>query len=154
MSKSSFLKLFVSVLFIASLILCAMAWRGLQNTYVIIEWSTASELDTAGFNLYRSDKLDSEYILINSNLIPASSDPLTGGEYSYKDSDVIPGQTYFYELEDLEFNGGVNRYGPIEIAAVSGGKIELVLAIGLAGMGILILSVVRSRKLTKANDKY
>ena len=154
MSKSSFLKLFVSVLFIASLILCVMAWRGLQNTYVIIEWSTASELDTAGFNLYRSDKLDSEYILINSNLIPASSDPLTGGEYSYKDSDVIPGQTYFYELEDLEFNGGVNRYGPIEIAAVSGGKIELVLAIGLAGMGILILSVVRSRKLTKANDKY
>lgn len=31
-----------------------IAWSGSSQASVLVEWTTASELDTAGFNLYRS----------------------------------------------------------------------------------------------------
>ncbi|NIN65277.1 MAG: hypothetical protein GTO63_11385, partial [Anaerolineae bacterium] len=46
---------------------------------VIVEWTTESEIDLAGFNLYRSERPDGPYVKVNEALIPASPDPLTGG---------------------------------------------------------------------------
>ena len=34
---------------------------------VILEWTTESEIDNAGFNLYRSKSEDGEYIKINTS---------------------------------------------------------------------------------------
>lgn len=88
-------------------------------TPVVIEWTTATELNTAGFNLYRSERADGPYTKINAQLIPASSDPLVGGKYRYEDSDVMPGKTYYYQLEDVEYSGASTRHGPIAITAPS-----------------------------------
>jgi hypothetical protein len=45
---------------------------------VIISWRTESEIDNAGFNLYRSQSEEGEYIKINNFLMPAPHNN-TGG---------------------------------------------------------------------------
>ena len=42
-----------------------------SNREVIITWPTESEIDNAGFNLYRSESENGEFTKINSSLIPA-----------------------------------------------------------------------------------
>lgn len=122
------------------------AWRGINHAEVIVEWTTASELDTVGFNVYRSDTKDGQYQLVNESLIPGSSDPLTGGSYTYRDSDVKPGGTYYYQLEDIELDGSSNSFGPIEVKAQAGGISELVLAIALFFFGIAGIQVLRNKR--------
>ncbi len=118
-----------SVLAIISCFLGAQAIYAYLNTSIVVEWSTASELNTAGFNLYRGEREDGPFEIANEELIPPSDDPLTGGEYSYVDSNIDPGKVYFYNLEEIEMNGNVNLHGPIEIKASYDGFIEGLLAI-------------------------
>jgi hypothetical protein len=118
----------------ASVLFGYYAWQESRQATVIIEWSTASELNTVGFNLYRSTEPQGEYILINAELIPASEDAWTGAEYSFVDSGLTPGVTYYYMLEDLDATGQRSKNGPIEVKANGRGRLEL----GLAGFSLFI----------------
>ena len=134
-------------LFLATGITGYLAWRKSSQAYVIIEWETASELNTAGFILNRSEMLDGPYERVNSQLIPASLDPLTGGSYAYKDLNVKPSVTYYYELQDVELDGNISTYGPIEVTAITGGRQESILSLMffVAG-GIGLMYFLRLRK--------
>ena len=112
---------------------------------VIVEWTTASEVDTAGFNLYRSESPEGPFTRINDHLIPASPDPLLGGSYAFTDSNVVAGHTYYYQLEDVEIDGTATRHGPIEVKAVGGGRTEGLLAIALMGAAVLGLVTTLTR---------
>lgn len=138
-------------LIIISLFVGGFGWRDYTRGEVVVEWTTASELSTAGFNLYRSDFADGTYIKINTELIPASPDPLTGGKYSYIDDQIRAGAMYYYELEDVEFDGSTSRYGPIEVEAKRGGTLDLLLAMILLILGIFGLFLVLRRR--KGNDE-
>jgi hypothetical protein len=80
---------------------------------VMLTWETASEVDAAGFHVYRSASAESTFERVTSALIPTKGDPLTGASYSYEDSDVRWGQRYYYQLEEVTLNGGTNRYPEI-----------------------------------------
>lgn len=121
------------LLLISAAIFGVFAWRDMRQAVVVVEWKTASELDTAGFNLYRSDSPDGAFERVNEALIPASIDPLTGGSYSYEDQNALPETVYYYQLEEVQTDGSSSRYGPIEVKAVSGGGLQLALA-GLLGL--------------------
>lgn len=84
---------------------------------IAVSWKTATETDTAGFNVYRSSRPDANYSRINKNLIPASHDPLLGGNYSFQDGGLVPGQTYYYLLEEVELSGVRARNGPVSVTA-------------------------------------
>ena len=101
---------------------------------VLIQWNTASEVETVGFNLYRSDVEEGPFEQINPVLIPASSDPFTGSSYTYKDHDTVAGNTYYYKLEDVDKDGNITAHGPIEVTAEKGSILILV----FAGMLVLI----------------
>jgi hypothetical protein len=128
--------LLVGIAYLGAIVAGLLAWKGYQETSVLLEWTTASELDTAGFNVYRGQNPDGPYQKINRNLIPSSPDPITGGDYQYADNGVEPGQTYYYQLEEVEINGGTSRYGPREVEARVGGRGELIVALGLAITGL------------------
>ncbi len=85
----------------------------------ILSWSTATEVNTAGFNLYRAESAEGPFVRINPQVIPASRNTVTGSSYSYEDKDVTPGTTYYYQLEDVELSGSTTRHGPIQIRAQS-----------------------------------
>ncbi len=79
---------------------------------VIVRWDTATEIDTAGFYLYRSQLPDGEFTLVNNEgeLIPSQGSALSGATYTFTDEDVVPGETYYYLIEEVEYDLTSNRY--------------------------------------------
>ena len=80
---------------------------------ILITWETASEIDNAGFHLWRSDAENGEYLRITEDLIPADGGPTWGASYTYEDFDVKPNLTYYYKLEDIAYNGVSAFHGPV-----------------------------------------
>jgi hypothetical protein len=74
---------------------------------------TASEIDNAGFNLYRAESKDGEYVKINSALIPAEGNGTSGATYQYIDKDVKNRTAYYYKLEDIDIYGVSTFHGPV-----------------------------------------
>ncbi len=104
-----------------------------------VEWSTESEINTAGFNLYRGQSPDGPFdVKVNSQLIPPASDPMVGGEYTFEDKTALPGVTYYYQLQEIEKSGKVNLHGPVASrASAFNGRHALALG-GLAGLVIFL----------------
>jgi len=86
------------------------------NGKVKLEWETANEMGTVGFNLYRSKSLDGIRTKINASLIPGqNAGQSTGGWYMFKDKTVIVKKTYFYWLEEIDLAGTRTLYEPISV---------------------------------------
>jgi len=69
---------------------------------VQVNWTTAVEIDNAGFNLYRASTAEGPYVKVNEQLIGANGN---GGGASYSVVDSNGHVTDFYQLEDVDFNG-------------------------------------------------
>jgi hypothetical protein len=80
---------------------------------VILQWSTVAEIDNAGFNLYRAETEDGEYIKINTSLISAKGSSTQGASYEYIDNGLQNRKTYYYKLEDIDLNGTSTAHGPV-----------------------------------------
>ena len=79
---------------------------------VIINFTTASELDNAGFNIYRKTA-GSDWVKVNDALIPAEGTVTEGASYSLVDDDVKNRVTYEYMLEDVDLNGVATLHEPV-----------------------------------------
>jgi hypothetical protein len=129
MNRRSLLRFLYAAILLAGLVFVYRAWRSWGHATIVIEWSTASEMDTAGFNLYRSQSEAGPWQRINQSLIPGSDDPLTGGSYQYEDHQVAPGLTYYYMLEDVDTSGATSREGPRLVQARRSGLNDAFLAL-------------------------
>ena len=120
---------------------------------VRVEWSTETEMNTAGFNLYRGESPDGPFdVKVNAQLIPPAADPLTGGSYQYIDKTAKPGVTYYYKLEEVEKNGGANNYGPISVRASGLEWWHPLVLVGLAA-GVMALWLLGGRKEARKQSK-
>ena len=95
---------------------------------VTVQWSTASELNTAGFNILRGDNPNGPFTRVNADVIPASPDPLVGGSYVFTDTNVTAGQTYYYQLDEVEVGGSVTPQGTVVVTAPYGVEPVVVVA--------------------------
>jgi hypothetical protein len=87
------------------------AWNGDE---VLVTWETVLEVNTVGFNLWRSTGVGGDYVLVNGALIPAESlGGAEGGFYEAVDAGVAPGTIYYYKLEEVEAGGARNWHGPV-----------------------------------------
>jgi hypothetical protein len=84
---------------------------------VILSWTTASEKDNAGFNIYRAKTENGEYVKINAALIPAKGSVTEGAAYRFVDWSAEKGQPYYYKLEDVDTSGIATQHGPASAAA-------------------------------------
>lgn len=90
---------------------------------VFLSWETATETKNAGFNLYRSRHRDGAYKKINDSLILAKGDAVSGADYSYLDA--IPARgTYYYKLEDVDYNGLSIMHGPEKVRVRTMGSVK------------------------------
>jgi hypothetical protein len=80
---------------------------------VTLSWTTESEIDNAGFNLYRAESEDGKYVKINDSLIPAEGSTTQGATYQFVDDNVKNRNTYYYKLEDLDLDGTSTMHGPV-----------------------------------------
>jgi hypothetical protein len=79
---------------------------------IFLKWETASEIDTAGFNIYRADAEDGVYNKINMALIPAKGSATEGAAYKFVDWNVEKDKTYYYKLEDIDSTGKGTLHEP------------------------------------------
>lgn len=66
---------------------------------VLLSWTIASADGFRGYNIYRSRSGDGRFSRLNAEMIPASAG------MTYRDSDVLPGVTYWYQLGAVDRDG-------------------------------------------------
>jgi len=84
------------------------------NSKVALIWTTGDETDNLGFNIYRAESIDGEYVKINGALIASKVGSGLGTSYEFTDSDVKNRMTYCYQLEDVDVNGVKTMHGPVK----------------------------------------
>lgn len=104
----------LAILVSACSVSAGRAGESLSNT---VTWSTASESDNFGFDVYRAERRDGPYERITAR-------PLEGGgttdlprDYRFVDEQVEPGVEYFYYVESISLSGERRRFTPIMRAA-------------------------------------
>lgn len=86
-----------------------------ENQQVVLRWETATEINSAGFYVMKSQQLNGSYLRVNNTIIPARGDNLSGYLYQYVDQYVSNGVTYWYRLEQIETNGNSVLFDPVSV---------------------------------------
>lgn len=86
-----------------------------HDSAILILWETAQEFFNLGFHLYRALSEQGPFMPITDRLIPAELFATMGHVYTYTDQPVIPGATYYYQLEDIDTNGTRTLHDPIRV---------------------------------------
>jgi hypothetical protein len=82
----------------------------------LVSWTTLSETNVQGFNLYRGASADGWDTQVNATLIPSQSPgSTTGGSYEWLDTTATAGATHYYWLQDVSLDGSTNEHGPISV---------------------------------------
>ena len=135
-----------------------------QADGVRVGWETTSEINNAGFNLYRAESASGAQVKLNADLIPSQAPGSSQGAlYEYLDANVASGQTYWYWLESVDISGATTLNGPVSVdvsapTAVALTDLQadsstaaqmpwLVAAVAVAGLGLLVGSRRRRNSL-------
>jgi hypothetical protein len=87
-----------------------------QSGKVAVNWKTATELNNVGFNILRSTSPNGTFAKVNYTPTQCLG-CLTGMSYSFIDSGVTPGQTYYYRLQSVNTSGVPETYSGTAVAA-------------------------------------
>ena len=72
---------------------------------VVINWTTESELNNAGFNILRSTSRTKNFRPINTKLIKGAGTTGERNTYQFIDKTAKPNVAYYYRIEDVDFSG-------------------------------------------------
>ncbi|MBC8313382.1 MAG: T9SS type A sorting domain-containing protein, partial [Candidatus Cloacimonetes bacterium] len=90
--------------------------------YISICWTTESETDVAGFNVYRNtDDVFTSAEKINASLIPGQGTTSETHDYTFEDDSFMENTTYYYWLETQDIDGETNNSTVIEYDPENGG---------------------------------
>ena len=114
-------------------------------TRAALTWSTETEVNTAGFNIYRSEQPAGPWQLLNENgPLAAQGGSTDGAEYQYVDRGLSAGSTYYYLIEEVEFDMDTHRHTqdivPLTIAPVNRVALALAGAGAVLGFGMIWLA--------------
>ena len=77
----------------------------LTDTGVILKWTTESEVDNAGFYIYRSQTRDGTFKVVNPTMIQGAGTTSERNTYTWKDTTAKPNTVYYYRIEDISHAG-------------------------------------------------
>ena len=75
------------------------------NAGVVLKWTTESELDNAGFFIYRSETKEDEFKIVNPTMIQGAGTTGERNEYTWTDTAAKPNTVYYYRIEDVSHAG-------------------------------------------------
>ncbi len=75
---------------------------------IILAWNPNTEEDLSGYNVYRSDRSDGEFVRLG----PPEA-PFTTGLSSYADSNLVGGSTFFYRVSAVTTTGEGSQSGHV-----------------------------------------
>ncbi len=89
------------------------------NNRAFLKWTTQSEVNNLGFEIYRSTSESGEYQMIasyeNYDNLRGAGNSNTTHTYAFTDANVLNGITYYYKLADVSMNGQKHFHGPVSV---------------------------------------
>ena len=85
-----------------------------------LKWSTASEVDNFGFDIYRSTSEEGPFDRITGQPIPGAGTVDEPTYYEYRDEAIEPGVMYYYYVESISVDGIREIFSPIIKAPAKG----------------------------------
>ena len=89
---------------------------------VLLHWSTASEIDNAGFQILRepwrptaTSIPSATATLVTTGLVQAEGSPFQETRYRWRDDSAQSGEAYNYWLVDIDLYGVPTHHGPISV---------------------------------------
>lgn len=82
----------------------------------ILSWATGMEINNAGFEIYRTNINENNWVKIG--FVPGKGNSNVRVDYSFEDKNLMPGK-YLYQLKQIDYNGASTTYSlnsSIEIA--------------------------------------
>ena len=92
---------------------------------VVIQWTTESEMDNAGFNILRSQTRMGEFKVINAQLIPGAGTTAERNTYTWTDTTAKPNVVYYYQIEDVSFDGEHQTLATVRLRGLISAKGKL-----------------------------
>ncbi len=77
----------------------------LTDTGVTLKWITESEVDNAGFYIYRSETRDGQFKVLNPIMIQGAGTTSERNTYTWTDTTAKPNVAYYYRIEDISHAG-------------------------------------------------
>lgn len=84
-----------------------------QNT---LKWSTASEVDNFGYDVYRGDSDEGPFGKLTKEPIPGAGTTDEPSHYEYVDDTIDPRRVYYYYVESIAMDGTRERFTPVRKA--------------------------------------
>jgi hypothetical protein len=82
----------------------------LNNT---IKWSTASEVDNFGYDVFRGDKEEGPFTKLNARIIAGAGTVDEPRYYQYVDESIQAGKEYWYYVESVSLAGVREKFTPV-----------------------------------------
>ena len=76
----------------------------------LLRWSTATESENFGYDIYRGESEDGPFERLNEDPIPGAGTTDKRSEYEFVDDQIEPGKTYYYYLESISMSGVKERF--------------------------------------------
>jgi len=84
--------------------------KPLVNT---LKWTTASEVDNFGFDIYRGLSEDGEFTKITAEPLPGAGTTDEPQNYVFVDESIDPSRDYFYFIESISLGGIREKFSPV-----------------------------------------
>jgi hypothetical protein len=91
-----------------------------QN-YVLLTWTSQSESNLLGYNVYRNESHDLSSAVRISDTI-AGTNTSQAQVYTYYDQELDDAGTYYYWLQSMDLDGSACFFGPVSVAFSTGGE--------------------------------
>lgn len=85
-----------------------------------IRWSTASEVDNFGFDVYRAEAADGPFVRLTAKPVAGAQTTDEPQAYAFVDDTILPGRAYFYFVESISLAGVRERFTPVIRAGPKG----------------------------------
>jgi hypothetical protein len=82
----------------------------LSNT---IKWSTASEVENFGYDVFRGDKEEGPFTRLNAKTIAGAGTVDEPRQYQYVDATIEAGKAYWYYVESISLSGVREKFTPV-----------------------------------------
>lgn len=76
-------------------------------------WTTASEVDNFGYDVFRGDAEEGPFTKLNANPLLGAGTTDETKKYEYRDDSIDPCRDYWYYVESIDTNGAREKFTPV-----------------------------------------